>query len=72
MISFINFTSNNSKGVGQYTRPLLYCDNVMMMLTVIGCSAWCRDGVSILMPVVIRDVPVGLDPFGLGLYEISG
>ena len=36
----------------------LYCDYDMMLLTVIWDSAWCRDGVSILMPVVIRVGPV--------------
>ena len=40
-------------------------------MIVVGCSAWCRDYASILMPVVFRDVPVSLDPFGLGPLGIS-
>ena len=34
------------------------------LLIMTGCSAWCRDGASILMRVVIRVGPVGLVPPG--------
>ena len=37
----------------------------------VDCTAWCRDGASILMPVVFRDVPVRLDLFNLGPFDIS-
>ena len=41
---------------------VLICD--ISLLNMIGCSAWCRDGVSILMRVVIRVGPVGFVPPG--------
>ena len=52
---------------------LLYCCHdvidcdwlIMMVPSDFFRSAWCRDGVSILMRVIFRVGPVGIVPFGL-------